>query len=151
MSWSVADVPAQHGRVAVVTGANGGLGLVTATVLAAKGAHVVMASRNRAKAVTAVQRVRAAYPEALVEIVDLDLGSLASVERAAGAILAAHPRVNLLINNAGVMALPEGTTADGFETQFGINHLGHWAPPGFAGRSCGRSPGRSGCPPSGAR
>ncbi|MFI5839018.1 oxidoreductase [Catenuloplanes sp. NPDC051500] len=127
MAWSTADIPQQHGRVAVVTGGNGGLGLATVTALAAKGAHVIMAARNRAKAVAARDRLAAAYPRAAVEIVVLDLGSLASVEHAAGEILAAHPRLDLLINNAGVMAVPEGRTVDGFETQFGINHLGHWA------------------------
>jgi NAD(P)-dependent dehydrogenase (short-subunit alcohol dehydrogenase family) len=127
MAWSTADIPQQDGRIAVVTGGNGGLGLATVTALAAKGAHVVMAARNRAKAVAARDRLTAAYPRASVEIVACDLGSLASVARAADEILTAHPRLDLLINNAGVMALPEGRTADGFETQFGINHLGHWA------------------------
>ncbi|GAA2595296.1 oxidoreductase [Winogradskya consettensis] len=127
MAWSVADVPGQHGRVAVVTGANGGLGLATARVLAAKGAHVVMAARDRDKAAAARDGIRAAYPGASLEIVALDLGSLASVERAAGEILAGHARIDLLITNAGVMAVPQGTTADGFETQLGVNHLGHWA------------------------
>ncbi|GAA2509746.1 SDR family NAD(P)-dependent oxidoreductase [Winogradskya humida] len=127
MAWSVADVPGQQGRVAVVTGANGGLGLATARVLAAKGAHVVMAARDRGKAAAARDGIRAAYPRASLEIVGLDLGSLASVERAAGEILAGHARIDLLITNAGVMAVPQGTTADGFETQLGVNHLGHWA------------------------
>ncbi|GAA0613204.1 hypothetical protein GCM10010174_33560 [Kutzneria viridogrisea] len=91
MSWSLADVPDQSGRVAVVTGANGGIGLATAMALAGKGAHVVMAARNEAKAVVARDRISAAHPGALVEIVPLDLGSLASVEHAAEQILAAHP------------------------------------------------------------
>jgi NAD(P)-dependent dehydrogenase (short-subunit alcohol dehydrogenase family) len=127
MSWSMADIPDQSGRVAVVTGANGGLGLATATALAGKGAHVVMAARDQSKAVAALARLRAAAPGASAEIVELDLGSLESVEGAAGRILAAHSRIDLLINNAGVMATPPGQTADGFETQLGINHLGHWA------------------------
>ncbi|MET0493070.1 MAG: oxidoreductase [Actinoplanes sp.] len=127
MSWSEADVPGQHGRVAVVTGGNAGLGLATATVLAAKGAHVVLASRDRTRAVAARDRLVAAYPRASIGIVALDLGSLSSVARAAGEIRAAHPGIDLLVNNAGVMALPRGTTADGFETQLGVNHLGHWA------------------------
>ena len=127
MSWSLADAPDQRGRVAVVTGANGGLGLATATALAAKGAHVVMAARDTDKAAAARDRISAAFPGASVEIVPLDLESPASVERAAGQILAAHDGIDLLINNAGVMAMPRGHTADGFETQLGVNHLGHWA------------------------
>ena len=127
MSWSTTDIPDQSGRVAVVTGANGGLGLATAMVLAGKGAHVVLAARDQAKAAAALARLYAAHPGASAEIVELDLGSLASVRSAAGRILASHARIDLLINNAGVMATPQGHTADGFETQFGINHLGHWA------------------------
>jgi NAD(P)-dependent dehydrogenase (short-subunit alcohol dehydrogenase family) len=127
MSWSLADVPDQSGRVAVVTGANGGLGLATALALAGQGAHVVMAARDAVKAALARDRIRAEHPGASVEIVALDLGSLASVEQAAAQILAAHPAVDLLITNAGVMAMPQGRTADGFETQLGVNHLGHWA------------------------
>lgn len=127
MGWSVEDVPDQGGRVAVVTGANGGLGLENARALAAAGAHVVMASRNRAKAESAAESIRAEAPGASLELVDLDLGSLASVAAAAEAIGAAHERVDLLINNAGVMGIPEQTTADGFEMQFGVDHLGHFA------------------------
>jgi NAD(P)-dependent dehydrogenase (short-subunit alcohol dehydrogenase family) len=127
MAWSIVDVSEQRGRVAVVTGANGGLGLATATALAGKGAHVVMAARNQAKAASARDRIRAKHPGASLEIVELDLASLASVERAAREILEANPAIHMLINNAGVMALPEGRTADGFETQLGVNHLGHWA------------------------
>ncbi|MBB4688285.1 oxidoreductase [Amycolatopsis jiangsuensis] len=127
MSWSSAEIPEQSGRVAVITGANGGLGLATAQALAAKGAHVVMAARNEAKAAAARDRIIAAVPDASLEIVRLDLGSLASVGEAAGKILAVHPALDLLIANAGVMATPEGRTADGFETQLGVNHLGHWA------------------------
>lgn len=127
MSWTTDDMPAQTGRVAVVTGANGGLGLATATALAGKRAHVVMAARDQDKAAAARAEILAAHPDASLEIVPLDLGSLASVEAAAATIIATHDRADLLICNAGVMAIPEGTTADGFETQFGINHLGHWA------------------------
>ena len=127
MSWSAADIPSLHGRTAVVTGANGGLGLETARQLAAKGAHVVMAVRNQAKAATAVDEIRASAPQAAVELVALDLASQESVRAAAGQILAAHPRIDLLINNAGVMGIPEASTADGFEMQFGVDHLGHWS------------------------
>jgi NAD(P)-dependent dehydrogenase (short-subunit alcohol dehydrogenase family) len=127
VSWSAADIPDQHGRVAVVTGANGGLGLETARQLAAKGAHVVMAVRNQEKAEGAVAEIRASAPDAALELVALDLASLASVRAAAGQILAAHENIALLINNAGVMGIPEAKTADGFEMQFGVDHLGHWS------------------------
>ncbi|WP_433382418.1 SDR family NAD(P)-dependent oxidoreductase [Actinoplanes sp. CA-142083] len=124
MTWTV---PPQDGRVAVVTGANGGLGLAVSTALAGAGAHVVMAARDQAKARAARDQVLAAHPGASLEVVPLDLGSLDAVARAAAEIRAAHPAVDLLINNAGVMAMPYRQTADGFESQFGINHLGHWA------------------------
>lgn len=127
MKWSIADIPAQNGRVAVVTGANGGLGFETAKALAGKGAQVVMAARNQEKAAAARTEILAAHPTASLEIVELDLGSLASVATAARQVLASHERIDLLVNNAGVMAMPERWTEDGFEMQFGVNHLGHWA------------------------
>jgi NAD(P)-dependent dehydrogenase (short-subunit alcohol dehydrogenase family) len=127
VSWTAADIPDLSGRTAVVTGANGGLGVETASVLAAKGAHVVMAVRNQEKAADAVARIRRETPEASLELVDLDLGSLASIRAAADTIIAANEKVDILVNNAGVMATPERETADGFEMQLGVNHLGHWA------------------------
>jgi len=127
MSWTAADIPDQTGRTALVTGANGGLGLETARALAAAGAHVVMAARNQQKAAAAIADIRRETPDASLELIELDLGSLASVRQAAARTADAHERIDLLINNAGVMGIPEGTTADGFETQFGTNHLGHWA------------------------
>ena len=126
MSWSTNDVPSQQGRIAVITGANGGLGLETARALAAKGAHVVMAVRNPQKAAAALEDIKGTVPDASLEIVSLDLGSQTSVRDAAAVILAAHPRIDLLINNAGVMAVAEGRTVDGFEQQLGVDHLGHW-------------------------
>lgn len=126
MSWTAADIPDQRGRTAVVTGANGGLGLVTARDLAAKGAHVVMAVRNQQKAAAAVEEIRAAAPHASLELVALDLSSQASVKEAAGQILAAHDSLDLLVNNAGVMGIAEARTVDGFEMQLGVDHLGHW-------------------------
>ncbi len=126
MSWTAADIPDQGGRVAVVTGANGGLGLETARALAAKGAHVVMAVRNQEKAAAAVEDIRASVPQASLELVALDLGSQASVREASEQILGAHERIDLLINNAGVMGIPERKTVDGFEMQLGVDHLGHW-------------------------
>jgi len=126
MSWSAADIPDQHGRTAVVTGANGGLGLETARALAVKGAHVVMAVRNQKKAQAAVDEIRAGAPDASLELVALDLAAQASVRAAAGQITAGHKNIDLLINNAGVMGIPETKTVDGFEMQFGVDHLGHW-------------------------
>jgi NAD(P)-dependent dehydrogenase (short-subunit alcohol dehydrogenase family) len=127
MGWNAADIPDQHGRTAVVTGANGGLGLETARQLAAKGAHVVMAVRNQEKAAAAVKEIRATAPDAALELVALDLASQASVRAAAGHIMAVHPSIDLLVNNAGVMATPEAKTVDGFELQLGVDHLGHWS------------------------
>jgi len=121
-AWSVDDIPDQRGRRVIVTGANSGLGLSTARELARKGAHVVLACRNRAKSEAALAEVRAAGGEA--ELGELDLASLASVRAFAEA--RTEP-VDLLVNNAGIMAPPEGRTADGFELQFGTNHLGHFA------------------------
>ena len=127
MSWSRDDIPDLSGRTAVITGANGGLGLASAAALAAKGAHVVMAARNQEKAAAARESILTSTPKASLSVVPLDLGSLASVEQAAQEILSRHDRIEILMNNAGVMAMPEGKTIDGFETQFGTNHLGHWA------------------------
>ncbi|MFI6309714.1 SDR family NAD(P)-dependent oxidoreductase [Nocardia fusca] len=125
--WTATDIPDQSGRTAVVTGANSGLGFETATALAAKGAHVVLAVRNLDKGKAAADRITAATPGARVELQQLDLGSLDGVRAAAAEIKAGHPRIDLLINNAGVMYPPKESTADGFELQFGTNHLGHFA------------------------
>jgi len=127
MPWTTADMPDLHGKVAVVTGANSGLGLESARALASSGAHVVMAARDQEKAAAAVDEIRRERHDAALEVVALDLGSLASVEAAAATIATAHQTVDILMNNAGLMALPERRTADGFEMQFGVNHLGHWA------------------------
>jgi len=127
MAWSTANIPDQSGRTAVVTGANGGLGLQTARALAGAGANVVMAARDQGKAVRAEADIRATLPDAKLEIVALDLSSLASVRAAADRILASHDVIDILVNNAGVMACPERRTEDGFEMQLGVNHLGHFA------------------------
>ena len=127
MAWSTSDIPPLAGRVAVVTGANGGLGLETALALARAGADVVMAARDAEKAENAEQRIRRVVPDASLTIVALDLGSLASVRTASAEILAKHDRVDILVNNAGLMGIPEQQTTDGFEMQFGVNHLGHFA------------------------
>ena len=126
MTWSTTDIPDQSGRVAVVTGANGGLGLETARALAGAGAHVVMAARNQEKAAAAVADIRGSHPDASLEIVALDLGSQEQTKAAADRIAAAHPEIDILVNNAGVMGIPRMLTEDGHEMQFGTNHLGHW-------------------------
>ena len=126
MPWTTADIPNLAGRTAVVTGANGGLGLETARALAGAGAHVLMAARDQTKATAAENDIRASHPSASLAVVPLDLGSLASVRSAADAILGAHDKLDILVNNAGLMALPERRTEDGFEMQLGVNHLGHF-------------------------
>jgi len=127
MTWTEKDVPDQSGRVAIVTGSNTGLGYDNARVLAARGATVVMAVRDTAKGDAAADRIRELTPGAVVVVHKLDLGSLASVRTAGAELAAAYPRIDLLINNAGVMYPPKQTTVDGFELQFGTNHLGHFA------------------------
>ncbi|MFZ5757658.1 MAG: oxidoreductase [Pseudomonadota bacterium] len=126
MDWTASDIPDLDGKVAVVTGANGGIGYEIALALAAQRAQVIMACRDQAKADNARQAILAHYPAARLSIVPLDLSRQASVRTAAAAIRANQPRIDLLINNAGVMWLPEGRTEDGFETQTGTNHLGHF-------------------------
>ncbi|MGB8407153.1 MAG: SDR family NAD(P)-dependent oxidoreductase [Mycobacterium sp.] len=126
-NWTASNVPDQTGRVAVVTGANTGLGYETARILAGRGAQVVIAVRDTAKGNAAVARIKAADPNADVTVQKLDLGSLDSVRSGADALRSAYPRIDLLINNAGVMYPPKQTTSDGFELQFGTNHLGAFA------------------------
>jgi NAD(P)-dependent dehydrogenase (short-subunit alcohol dehydrogenase family) len=125
--WTSGDIPDQSGRVAVVTGANTGLGYHAAAALAQTGARVVLAVRNLEKGNLALARIVAAHPVADVTLQELDLSSLASVRAAAAALRKAYPRIDLLINNAGVMWTPKQITDDGFEMQFGTNHLGHFA------------------------
>ncbi|MCV7151383.1 SDR family NAD(P)-dependent oxidoreductase [Mycolicibacterium pyrenivorans] len=120
--WTTADIPDQTGRTAVITGANTGIGFETAKALAAKGAHVVLAVRNTDKGGQAAAQIAGD-----VAVQELDLTSLDSIRSAADALKSRYERIDLLINNAGVMTTPKGTTADGFELQFGTNHLGHFA------------------------
>jgi NAD(P)-dependent dehydrogenase (short-subunit alcohol dehydrogenase family) len=125
--WTSDDVPGQQGRLAVVTGANTGLGFETARVLAARGASVVLAVRDTEKGKRAAARIAGTAPGADVMVQPLDLTSLDSIRAAAGELRARHPRIDLLVNNAGVMFPPRQTTRDGFELQFGTNHLGPFA------------------------
>jgi NAD(P)-dependent dehydrogenase (short-subunit alcohol dehydrogenase family) len=125
--WAAADIADQTGRVAVITGANTGLGYETATALAAHGAHVVLAVRNLDKGKDAALLIGRRYPSSSVALQELDLTSLESVRAAAAQLRSDHDRIDLLINNAGVMFTSESTTKDGFELQLGTNHLGHFA------------------------
>src|ERR1700744_2662340 len=125
--WTATDIPDQTGRVAVITGANTGLGYETALALADHGAHVVLAVRNLDKGKDAAARITAQSPGAEVALQELALTSLDSIRAAAEQLRSEHDRIDLLINNAGVMYTPKSTTKDGFELQFGTNHLGHFA------------------------
>jgi len=125
--WTSDDVPGQQGRLAVVTGANTGLGFETAQVLAGRGASVVLAVRDTEKGKRAAARITGTVPGANVVVQPLDLTSLDSIRAAASELRAKHPRIDLLVNNAGVMLTPRQTTRDGFELQLGTNHLGHFA------------------------
>ena len=125
--WDAERIPDQSGRIAVVTGANSGLGLVTARELARKGALVVLACRNMDKGRTALAEVKATASGPTPELVPLDLARLSSVRTFAEGFTRAHDGLDLLINNAGVMAAPRRFTEDGFELHLGTNHLGHFA------------------------
>lgn len=128
MAFTVADIPDQSGKLAVITGATGGLGYETALALAGANATVVLTGRNAAKGAEALARVRAVHPKADISFELLDMGSQASIAGFAESLAARHSHIDLLINNAGVMMPPSRkTTVDGFELQFGTNHLGHFA------------------------
>ena len=125
--WTEADIPDQMGKIAIVTGANSGLGYETARALAQHGASVIMACRNLEKANTAAEQIRALDPAGSVRVMQLDLNDLDSVRSFADEFKASYERLDLLINNAGIMVPPQGETEQGFETQFGVNHLAHFA------------------------
>jgi NAD(P)-dependent dehydrogenase (short-subunit alcohol dehydrogenase family) len=126
--WSVADIPPQNGKLAVVTGATGGLGFETALALSRAGADVLVTGRNAEKGRVAIEQIKRAVPSAKVRFAMLDLASLASIRAFAASMLANGRPLDLLINNAGVMDLPtRRLTEDGFELQFGTNHLSHFA------------------------
>lgn len=127
MSWSTQDVPDLTGRLAVVTGVTGGLGHHTALELGRAGADLVVTARNAQKAETTVARLRAELPTTSIETLSLDLAELADVERAAAELADRFEKIDVLVNNAGIMIPPYSTTADGFELQIGTNHLGHFA------------------------
>src|SRR5690606_7797099 len=114
------------GTLAVVTGASTGLGFETSRALAAAGAHVVLAVRSSEKGLAAVERIQLAHPDARLDVEVVDFTSLASVRAFADQVRAKYPSIQLLINNAGVMYTPNERTADGFEMQFGTNHVGHF-------------------------
>jgi NAD(P)-dependent dehydrogenase (short-subunit alcohol dehydrogenase family) len=126
MAWTTKNIPSLAGRVALVTGANSGLGLETARALAGASAHVILAARTAEKARAASADIVATFPDSSLEVLAMDLASQASVKTAASAVAKKHPALDILVNNAGVMALPEGRTEDGYETQLGVDHLGHW-------------------------
>ena len=125
--WTEADIPDLSGRTALITGANAGIGLRTAGVLAARGAHVILACRNPDKAEQAARQIAAASPEATTSVVRLDLASQSSVRSGAEEIRTRFPELDLLINNAGVMDVPLQRTEDGFELTLATNHLGPFA------------------------
>jgi NAD(P)-dependent dehydrogenase (short-subunit alcohol dehydrogenase family) len=125
--WTAQDVPDQHGRTVIITGANSGIGLETAKVLAARGAGIVLAGRDPGRTAAAAEQVSAVATGPKAETAELDLASLESIRAAAADLAGRYPRIDLLINNAGVMMPPFGLTKDGFELQIGTNHLGHFA------------------------
>jgi NAD(P)-dependent dehydrogenase (short-subunit alcohol dehydrogenase family) len=125
--WTEADIPDQAGRTILITGANSGIGFEAARALAQHGATVVMGCRTRSKAETAVAEIEATDPRGSVEILEIDLSDLESIQSAADTFNASHDRLDVLVNNAGLMALPKQHTAQGFEMQIGVNHLGHFA------------------------
>jgi NAD(P)-dependent dehydrogenase (short-subunit alcohol dehydrogenase family) len=126
MIWSPETIESQTGKIVVVTGANSGIGLETASLLASRGAGVILACRNPEKAALAVRQIRSLRPDANVSAATLDLASLASVRKFAASLIQEHRSLDVLINNAGVMTTPLGRTTDGFETQFGTNFIGHF-------------------------
>lgn len=125
--WTDENIPDLSGKTAVVTGANSGLGFETTRALARKGAHVVLAVRDPSKGAAAVERLQDELPGTSLAVIELDLASLSSIRAFSERYIKQYPALDLLINNAGVMAIPYRETADGFEMQFGVNHLGHFA------------------------
>jgi NAD(P)-dependent dehydrogenase (short-subunit alcohol dehydrogenase family) len=140
MSWKLKQAPTQEGRIAIVTGANVGLGYETALALAGKSCSVVLACRNIDKAEAAKAGILAKYPKATVECMALDLASLKSVRKFAAACKRRHAQLDLLINNAGIMMPPYSVSEDGFESQLAANYLGHFALTGLLLRLITKTP-----------
>lgn len=127
-NWTTADIPSQKGKLALITGATGGLGFETALELARAGAEVILTGRSDAKGKTAIERIRREVPGALIRFDTIDLASLASIELASARLIVEDRALDILVNNAGVMMVPtRETTSDKFERQFGTNYLGHFA------------------------
>jgi NAD(P)-dependent dehydrogenase (short-subunit alcohol dehydrogenase family) len=127
MSFSIANTPSLVGKTALVTGGNSGLGLATVKALVSSGAHVLLGARNESKGKEAVAEVQRHSAGGSVQLLLVDLASQSSIRNAASEVSSGYSKIDLLINNAGLMAMPEQTTEDGFESQFGVNHLGHWS------------------------
>jgi NAD(P)-dependent dehydrogenase (short-subunit alcohol dehydrogenase family) len=125
--WTETDIPDQTGKIVLITGANSGIGFEAARALVQHGATVVLGCRNLGKADEAVAEIAATNPSGTTEVLEIDLADLESVEKAAKEFLANHDRLDILVNNAGLMATPAQRTAQGFEMQLGVNHLGHFA------------------------
>ncbi|MEO0895915.1 MAG: oxidoreductase [Bacteroidota bacterium] len=125
--WTEANIPDLTGKTIIVTGGNSGLGYESTRALAQKGAQVILASRSKERGEAAKQKILAIHPNATIDVMELDLGSLDSVKQFAEAFSTKYDRLDVLMNNAGIMAVPKGTTKDGFESQLGVNHLGHFA------------------------
>jgi len=140
--WTTDAIPDLTGSTAVVTGVTGGLGDATVRELARHGARVVATARDATRGEATLQRIRADVPDADIELVLVDLADLASVREAGAATTAAHPRIDIVVNNAGVMAVPRARTVDGFEWQMGTNHLGHFAWTGLLWPSLAAAAGR---------
>lgn len=141
LNWTTNDIPNQTGKITIVTGANSGIGYETARALASKGATVIVACRSEEKCTAAAQEIRDEYPDATVDWSHLDLADMASIRHFVEAFLGRYDKLHLLINNAGVMMVPElRRTADGFEMQFGTNHLGHFALTGLLLETINRTP-----------
>lgn len=139
--WTQNDIPDQQGKLIIVTGGNSGIGYEAALALAGRNAHVILAVRGVDKGEEAAHQIRQRYPKALVTVMALDLSDLKSVRAFAESYLASNDRLDILINNAGVMALPARKTVDGFEMQFGTNHLGHFALTGLLLPALKKTPG----------
>lgn len=127
MSFSIANTASLMGRTALITGGNSGLGFASATALASKGAHVLLGARDETKGNKAVAELKTLFPSASIDLLQLDLASQSSIRKAADSVSDKVAKLDILMNNAGLMAMPELTTEDGYESQFGVNHLGHWS------------------------